>query len=136
MQSILHAAPYIKDNLLMAAMSFKMSDQLPKQSQEEYERMQQINLQVQALHNQIGHKLFTIEVISSIYYQLLNPPNANAINTEVLNRYINSLQQETRQHLDHELQIFDFTGQASGYFVRGQALDISAIAEMLQIVTE
>lgn len=103
-------------------------------SQEEHEQEQQINLQIQAFHNQIGHKLFTSEVISSIHHQILNSTNSNAINTEVLNKYINSLGEEIKHCLQNELQIFDSTGQVSSYFVRGQELDVAAIDEMSQVV--
>ncbi|PMD46504.1 hypothetical protein L207DRAFT_523895 [Hyaloscypha variabilis F] len=111
-------------------MDFNMKDE------QNWEREQHINLQVQALHREIDHKRFTLEVISTIHHQLIGPTSENSINKEILNRYIGTLGADEKHRISCELEIFGSTGQISSYFVRGQELDTFAVEEMIQIVKE
>jgi hypothetical protein len=111
-------------------MDFNMKEE------QDWEREQHINLQVQAFHREIDHKRFTLEVISTIHYQLLGPNSHNSINKDILNRYIGTLRADEKYRLSCELEIFSSTCQISSYFVRGQELDSFAMEEMIQIVKE
>jgi len=104
--------------------------------EQDWEREQHINLQVQALHREIDHKRFTLEVISTIHHQLFGPTSENSINKEILNRYIGTLGADEKHRLSCELEIFGSTGQISSYFVRGQELNTFAVEEMIHVVKE
>jgi hypothetical protein len=117
-------------------MDFNMGDHISPQSHYEREREQQILIKVQALHNQIGHKLFTLEVVSSIHHQLFNATSSNSTNNEVLDRYMRSLVRGTEHRLRNELQIFNSTGQVSSYFVHNQQLDTFTADELSEVVKE
>ncbi|KAN0106220.1 hypothetical protein V8E51_009096 [Hyaloscypha variabilis] len=99
-------------------MDFNMKDE------QDWEREQHINLQVQALHREIDHKRFTLEVISTIHHQLFGPTSENSINKEILNRYIGTLGADEKHRLSCELEIFGSTGQISSYFTQENLKDM------------
>ncbi|KAE9370650.1 hypothetical protein N431DRAFT_492713 [Stipitochalara longipes BDJ] len=113
-----------------------MEDQVTTQSHYEYEQEQQIVLLVQALHNQISHKLFTIEVVSSIHDQLFGLNSSNTFSNTVLNRYMISQGEGAEHRLLKELEIFNSIGQVSSYFVCDQDLDAFAADETLEVAKE
>ena len=113
-----------------------MEDHISQQPHHESEREQQILTQVQALHNQISHKLFTLEIVSAIHDQVFSATPTNSTNIEVLDRYIRSLARPTELRLRNEVMIFSVTGQVSSYFVHNQQLADSAVDELSEIVNE
>jgi hypothetical protein len=117
-------------------MDFSMGDYISPQSHYKHEREQKILAQVQALHNQIGHNLFTFEVVSSIHHQLFNATSSNNTNNEILDKYMRSLVRGTEHRLRNELQIFNSTGQVSSYFVHNQQLDTFTADELSEIAKE
>jgi hypothetical protein len=117
-------------------MNFNMEDQISRRSRYEHDREQQTLSQVQALHNQIGHNLFTLEVVSSIHHQLFNATSSNNTNNEVLDKYMRSLGRGTEHRLRNELQIFNSIGQVSSYFVHNQQLDTFTADELSEVAKE
>jgi hypothetical protein len=117
-------------------MAFDRRAHFCTQSHFDFERERLIVHQIQAAHDQIGDKLFTYEVVSQIYYHLFKPSTSTSIHNEVLERYMRSLSGGNEHRLKNELQILDFTGQVSSFFVRGQNLEAFEADELSSTVEE
>jgi hypothetical protein len=90
--------------------------------------------QIQALHEFIGNKLLTHEVVSEIHHELFRPSSSSSNHNETLERYIKSLSTTEEHRLNNEIRIYDYTGQVSSFFVRDQELNAVEAEEVFFIV--